>query len=614
MFRKSVKNLVKRGLMLSRVKILYTRITLTRFTTAYFFLALSVCLALTVLQTITFAHNSAALIILEPVHKIPDMGIVMIEDNKLLSCKTLPSQSRKECTTIMIYGPGSSSNVTGGQSSSRAVGLAQRTTAVADLSNQCILSLKWMDDLLHDAKREDLVNLAFNFWLFILALTTVVNESIPHLFAAFLGHVLGTGWAAYRFYSTCNLMHRYQDYIVPQACGGVDILKGWWDGRLQSAIPNLVINGITLIGYAYLSFRLFKVYANETFSRVGASPQIHRMYKVTLVFLVCLQLSGFFSLASTALWLDKICHDPIQHFAFHYKLYLAAFIITLVAQPPWLFLGWICVRRECRIRFGIFIAIAFLLLLVSTAMFFSPLYRYVFMTWAFFTTVSCTAYLLVLTTTVLSVLCRLNFGKGLAHYFQVTEALDGVDFTLVVFSKGEGIEKPLQSADSKTTYLDLPPLAYQNNANRSSGRFSIYSQRNTSPIQLFGAKPLMSDLGTVPQRLKSPTTRKRLSKLPPKRSTSLTRRSNASKAPSSPDFFVATPGAPTFPLPVVISSSAPRDTSELSPTQPPGIEVRRSPSRNSINSAEEIREKSVTPTIMTRGRGLPSNPRGAGWV
>lgn len=92
-------------------------------------------------------------------------------------------------------------------------------------------------------------------------------------------------------------------------------------------------------------------------------------------------------------------------------------------------------RKESRAQFAICITIAVILLGISTALFASPsmlislflymwqlverrdlVYRYIFLTWPFFTTVTCTAYIFLVATTVFSIVCRLNFGKGLAHY------------------------------------------------------------------------------------------------------------------------------------------------------------------------------------------------------
>ena len=59
---------------------------------------------------------------------------------------------------------------------------------------------------------------------------------------------------------------------------------------------------------------------------------------------------------------------------------------------------------------GIFVTV------IWTLMFFSPLYRFVFNTWPFFATMTVTSYIFLVATSILGALCRLNFGKGLAHY------------------------------------------------------------------------------------------------------------------------------------------------------------------------------------------------------
>lgn len=50
------------------------------------------------------------------------------------------------------------------------------------------------------------------------------------------------------------------------------------------------------------------------------------------MFSVGLQLSGFFTLASAAMWIDEVCHGPMKAMTDHSKLYLAAFIVTLVVS------------------------------------------------------------------------------------------------------------------------------------------------------------------------------------------------------------------------------------------------------------------------------------------
>jgi hypothetical protein len=106
-----------------------------------------------------------------------------------------------------------------------------------------------------DAKREDLVTLAFHFWSFSVAFVAVMhtfygpirrganisfcqvlNESLPHLGAALAAHILGTAWAAYRVSSTETLRAEYMSLISGGACKGVDMLGDWWEVRKLHAV------------------------------------------------------------------------------------------------------------------------------------------------------------------------------------------------------------------------------------------------------------------------------------------------------------------------------------------------------------------------------------------
>jgi hypothetical protein len=276
----------------------------------------------------------------------------------------------------------------------------------------------------------------------------------------------------------------------------MDHLQNWWEMRRLHAIPILVLNVVSLVAIAIISVKLFKVYASQTFSRVGASMEVHRVYKLVLVFSVGLQLSAFFTLASTSMWIDKICRGVVRMFADHSKLYLAAFIVILLVQVPWLVMGWVCVRHECNIRFMMFCGISLFILSISTLLFFSPLYQFIFGSWSFFATVTVTAYILMVLTSVLGIVCRINFGKGLAHFLQVNEVLEGVDFTPVLFSKekqGFDPEKLTSNkAEARIITLTNLPSAYR--SPRKDRGSSIYSEAIGVSIHMSSTPQLLSDL------------------------------------------------------------------------------------------------------------------------
>ncbi|KAF8990258.1 hypothetical protein BDQ17DRAFT_1372156 [Cyathus striatus] len=578
MFRKASKKFLNMALRLARAKLVHTRITLTPFTTLYFFVALFSCIVLVILQGATYADNSAAVRILDSILDSSNVArdLAIFSNGALKVCSHLPKDTEADCVVIAgsnfnsrrgLVSPteslspalassdklfrlsrarrdNSNHNVseshhdhkhdsnahtdddggsddedraehkndensgnagTGegdsegsdipGDNSNEEQSSAESANVEIGLSQNCILSLSWLEDILYDAKREDVVTLTFHFWLFSLSVVTILNESLPHLGAVLLAHILSAGWASFRVQSSEKLANVYRGTIVPGPCGGIDHLQNWWEMRRMHAIPILAMNVVTLLVIAFVSFKLFKVYATRTFSRVGASLEVHKVYKLVLYFSVGLQLSAFFTLASTSLWIDKICRGVLKSFADHKKLYLAAFIIILLLQLPWLVMGWVCVRRECNIRFFVFCGISVFIISISTLLFFSPLYRFIFGSWPFFATITVTAYILMVLTSSLGIFCRLNFGRGLAHYLQVNEVLEGVDFTPVLFSEDKqeiDPEKLVAEVETRVIALTNLPSAYR--PSRKDRGSSIYSEINGVPIHMTSTPRLLSDL------------------------------------------------------------------------------------------------------------------------
>jgi len=580
------RQLWKQALWWTRIKLIYTRITLTRYTTLYFFFALLNCVVLVILQGVAYADNSAAVRIIGGLLSQVNVtkGLPVLSHGVLQMCDSLPGQPGTTCTIVQLSkavgsksslasrsatrqelwnrivvvglddddeeiedagagqnngtrpgngglrgavpgsgasangGPASSGQSMGGQVNGSSANNSSASTVLeidaADVDNtptgaiqdtSCAQSMMWFQDVLGDERREDVVTLLFNFWLFSLALVTILNESLPHLGASLTGHILGTAWAAFRVSSSEQLRRNYENLIVNGACR-TNFIRELWELRRAHTIPILVVNAVALGTMAYLSLMLFKVYSSQSFGRVGASDQVNRIYKIVLVFSAFLQLTAFFSVASTAMWLDHICSGLIHDFVHHSKLYLAAFVASLLLLLPWLVLGWVSVRKEGRRRFLIFSVISVFLVGVSTMMFASALYRFIFMSWPFFTTITLTAYVLNVATALLGVWCRLNFGKGLAHFLQVSDALDGVDFTPVYFSKdaekGNTFDVKLNrspysldekySSDLTMAYIQQPELSY-NSASKAPRGQSVYSQKSGTPVKLSSTPSLFQE-------------------------------------------------------------------------------------------------------------------------
>ncbi|KAH6918013.1 hypothetical protein BKA70DRAFT_1245939 [Coprinopsis sp. MPI-PUGE-AT-0042] len=321
------------------------------------------------------------------------------------------------------------------QPTSRAGVLASQQGIPLIFDEQCLHALTWLEDGLHDAQREDVTLVFANLWMGVIGIIAILTESLPHLGVAFFGHILSGGWATSRIAHTMALTKIYNTVFMGQGgiCAGHDLLGTWWDLRMKHTIPLVVFNALTMIVLAWLTWKLFGVYQTQTFSRVGASPAVHRMYKVLLSFSVLLQLSAFFSLASASLWISRATSGTFMQFATHWKVYTGVFAVFMLLLLPWVILGWRCIRKECRTRSIMFFVLSVVLLGISSVMFASALYRTIFNRWSFFATLTLTSFILLVLTTALGVVCRINFGKGLAEYLDVTAALDGANFTPVRF-------------------------------------------------------------------------------------------------------------------------------------------------------------------------------------
>lgn len=196
----------------------------------------------------------------------------------------------------------------------------------------------------------------------------------------------------------------------------------------------------------------------QTFKRVGASLTINRIYKLVLFLSITIQLSLFFMIVTVSLWVDQLMNSVIGDLASFQKLYKVTSFITLAVRiilhlriqnisnsaRPYISVvdpmvddceykknyfqahsglfcapleqGWFAVRRELRLPMVIFLLLSILYLGGWGVMFVSTTFRWTFTTWTFFSIMATTSVSLTLLSVILGVLCRLNFGKGLARY------------------------------------------------------------------------------------------------------------------------------------------------------------------------------------------------------
>lgn len=310
------------------------------------------------------------------------------------------------------------------------------------LERSCIWALNYPVFVLSNTKREDIVFVAFQFWVLGMSTVALLNESIPHIIASLLTHVLATSWAGFQIVHTADFREKFTRLTTEGACKPMNLLPFYWQQRHSAELPSLIMNIVALFVSSFLTWKLVKLFGWQTFKRVGASLTIHRIYKTMLVLSITLQLSLFFMAVTTALWIDQLYNGSIGRLARKGQLYKVLFTITLILLIPWLMTGWFGVRRESKVPMMTFLVLSIGYLAGLGVMFLSDTFRWTFLEWRFFSFVALASFILTVVAFTLGVVCRFNFGKGLPNYLNAEEPLPGDDFEPAYPSDIEKVEFP----------------------------------------------------------------------------------------------------------------------------------------------------------------------------
>ncbi|KAG6837874.1 hypothetical protein H0H93_013027 [Arthromyces matolae] len=287
---------------------------------------------------------------------------------------------------------------------------------------------------LHDTVREDFVFIAFQFWVLGMSIVALLNESIPHILASLVTHVMATAWATFQIKHTADFKANFTRVITAGACDGVSLLPDYWRDRGIAECTSLGLNVLALVISCFLTWRLFKSFGWQTFKRVGASLTINRVYKLVLTLSITIQLSVFFMAVTVSLWIDQLLSSAIGDLASFVALYKVSSFVTLV--------GWFAVRRELRTPMFVFLLLSIMYLGGWGVMFFSTTFRWTFVTWTFFSIMAVASVLLTVASLVLGVVCRHNFGKGLLRYLNTPHSLPDDEFQYHEGSDEEKVEFP----------------------------------------------------------------------------------------------------------------------------------------------------------------------------
>lgn len=116
-----------------------------------------------------------------------------------------------------------------------------------------------LEHSLGNTKREDLVFIAFQFWVLGMSIVALLNESIPHILASLVTHTMATSWAAFQITHTENFRSDFNRVITNGACDGTALLPNYWQDRGTAEISALALNVVALFISTFLTWKLFKV-------------------------------------------------------------------------------------------------------------------------------------------------------------------------------------------------------------------------------------------------------------------------------------------------------------------------------------------------------------------
>ncbi|KAJ6619810.1 hypothetical protein B0H10DRAFT_1148958 [Mycena sp. CBHHK59/15] len=451
----------------------YFRITLTRFTIAFFLFCFVHCFAEGFIQAFIFSLDSDASALVTSILRqaeVPrnNFGILHRHNGNatLELCNLIPTYiDNPPCELVYQTGQPnlplpSQFNLSGdprvfiaGVTSvpgGLGVDVAMPDGDKLFLSEMCTLVLVYPHQVLMNAQREDVVLVLTQFWIFCVSFFAIAYDSIPHLVAALCFRTLTTGWSMYIIWRTGDVFSRFNTLLsTPDSpCKDVKVdtlFPMYFESRQALQIPDLVMNVVSLGLAIYLSMKLIKVYGPNTFNRVGAPKDIIRIYKYFLAIFVSFQLAALLLISVVCLWLDQMLNRDnalAGSVTYHRPLYIALSIFTLAILVPWITMGWYAVRREWKRLMVVFLTIAAVVFASWILMLKSWSFAWTFVNWPFFACQIIAASLSLLTTIVFGVVCWVNMGKGLAHYLYVDDVLGKSGFEPELFENDVGKHPP----------------------------------------------------------------------------------------------------------------------------------------------------------------------------
>ncbi|KAG8834340.1 hypothetical protein FRC17_009108 [Serendipita sp. 399] len=411
---------------------------------------------------------------------------------------------------------------------------ASRPGEVITLTPTCLQGLQWPYQVLRQTRRADTVVALYQIWLLMISAAAIFCQCIPHVMAATAMHLLSLVWSSYQVTAFSSFRADYSRIIssINGACNGVDLLPTYFQSRMPYVIAVTVLDSVTLLVSAYLSWRLVPLYGWATFTKTSASPVVTRAYNFTQaissvasvgesplleIYAYDLpQLTAFFYIASVSIWLDEITKHLMGARPSHLSLFLGLYISSIVLIVPWLVSAWFGIRRENRWVMSGFFALSMLYIIGSGVMFKSNTFKQSFVFWPFLGAMFTTSFTLIVITFVLAILCSLHFGYGLAQRQTTRDnGTFGPQFSPVVDEKGdlEKLSLPLSAEAFVIAFpgeerLENPPQRSDSMSSTSTkaSRQSTTKKARISRMPVMAALPGAIKITPPPQAVTVETT------------------------------------------------------------------------------------------------------------
>jgi hypothetical protein len=323
----------------------------------------------------------------------------------------------------------------GGSDAPKAVTLSYPNGTIVSLVPGCTRSLLHSEKVLRNSKREEIVIVALQFWIFGMSLIAIIQSSVPHTIAVLVARILMTAWSAFTFWRSQRNSSIFKElFISPKTYCRLDLgFTDYFNDRIAYQIPDTILNCSGLLISAYMSWTLLKTFHETKLMRVGAPDAVLNLYKYFMAVLVCLQLGGFFLMSALGLWADQLFSVFLNTISEHSAIYKTLIVFTTIVVVPIGAMGWVSIKRENRKLMAVFLALLFVLLAGWGCMFGSQVWRWTFMDWPMLAALNVASLILIAASMILGGICWLNFGKGLGHYLYVQDMLASFNFSHGIF-------------------------------------------------------------------------------------------------------------------------------------------------------------------------------------